>query len=231
MFSFFAGYTPAGVTMMTDIEKYLSFVLTMFVAFGITFEVPVIVVVLVRMRVVSRREAARDPSLRDRRRLHRRCDLHAARRDFAADARRAAVAAVRTGIVAGAVRQRARTTRRRGRSGRQVGSDRRCPICSAGFGRLPTVTSTSTGLPSRTSRTLALEPGCNSAMRASSCGTLCVGLPSDVDDDVAHQDPGVFRGSATLHAADHDAFGGSDRQRLREVRVSAAEARCRASRA
>jgi sec-independent protein translocase protein TatC len=53
MFSFFAGYTPAGVTMMTDIEKYLSFVLTMFVAFGITFEVPVIVVVLVRMRVVS----------------------------------------------------------------------------------------------------------------------------------------------------------------------------------
>ena len=53
MFSFFAGYTPAGVTMMTDIEKYLSFVLTMFIAFGITFEVPVIVVVLVRKGVVS----------------------------------------------------------------------------------------------------------------------------------------------------------------------------------
>jgi sec-independent protein translocase protein TatC len=53
MFSFFAGYTPAGVTMMTDIEKYLSFVLTMFLAFGITFEVPVVVVVLVRLRVVS----------------------------------------------------------------------------------------------------------------------------------------------------------------------------------
>ncbi|HEY5307363.1 MAG TPA: twin-arginine translocase subunit TatC [Casimicrobiaceae bacterium] len=53
MFSFFAGYTPAGVTMMTDIEKYLSFVLTMFIAFGITFEVPVVVVVLVRLRVVS----------------------------------------------------------------------------------------------------------------------------------------------------------------------------------
>jgi sec-independent protein translocase protein TatC len=53
MFSFFAGYTPAGVTMMTDIEKYLSFVLTMFIAFGITFEVPVVIVVLVRMRVVG----------------------------------------------------------------------------------------------------------------------------------------------------------------------------------
>src|SRR4029450_1495582 len=52
-FGFFAGYTPAGVTMMTDIDKYLSFVLTMFVAFGITFETPVVVIVLVRFRVVS----------------------------------------------------------------------------------------------------------------------------------------------------------------------------------
>ena len=39
--------------MMTDIDKYLSFVLTMFIAFGITFEVPVIVIVLVRMRIVT----------------------------------------------------------------------------------------------------------------------------------------------------------------------------------
>src|SRR6185437_12599132 len=52
-FGFFAGYTPAGVQMMTDIDKYLSFVLTMFIAFGITFETPVVVVVLVRMKVLS----------------------------------------------------------------------------------------------------------------------------------------------------------------------------------
>jgi len=52
-FGFFAGYTPAGVQMMTDIDKYLSFVLTMFIAFGLTFETPVVVVVLVRMRVVQ----------------------------------------------------------------------------------------------------------------------------------------------------------------------------------
>jgi sec-independent protein translocase protein TatC len=38
---------------MTDIEKYFSFVLTMFLAFGITFEVPVIVIVLVKVGVVS----------------------------------------------------------------------------------------------------------------------------------------------------------------------------------
>jgi sec-independent protein translocase protein TatC len=53
MFSFFAGYAPAGVQMMTDIDKYLSFVLAMFLAFGLTFEVPVVVIVLVRLRVVS----------------------------------------------------------------------------------------------------------------------------------------------------------------------------------
>ena len=53
MFRFFASYTPDGVQMMTDIDKYLSFVLAMFLAFGLTFEVPVVVIVLVRMRVVS----------------------------------------------------------------------------------------------------------------------------------------------------------------------------------
>jgi sec-independent protein translocase protein TatC len=52
-FGFFANYTPKGVQMMTDIDKYLSFVLTMFIAFGITFEVPIVVVVLVRLGVVS----------------------------------------------------------------------------------------------------------------------------------------------------------------------------------
>jgi sec-independent protein translocase protein TatC len=52
-FGFFAGYTPAGVQMMTDIDKYLSFVITMFIAFGLTFEVPVVVIVLVRLGLVS----------------------------------------------------------------------------------------------------------------------------------------------------------------------------------
>ena len=52
-FGFFAGYAPAGVQMMTDIDKYVSFVLTMFVAFGLTFETPVVVIVLVRLRIVS----------------------------------------------------------------------------------------------------------------------------------------------------------------------------------
>lgn len=52
-FGFFAGYAPAGVQMMTDIDKYLSFVLTMFLAFGVTFETPIVVIVLVRLRVVT----------------------------------------------------------------------------------------------------------------------------------------------------------------------------------
>jgi sec-independent protein translocase protein TatC len=52
-FGFFASYAPDGVQMMTDIDKYLSFVLTMFLAFGITFETPVVVVVLVRLGIVG----------------------------------------------------------------------------------------------------------------------------------------------------------------------------------
>ncbi len=53
VFKFMASIAPEGVAWMTDIEKYLSFALTTFVAFGITFEVPVIVIVLVRVGIVS----------------------------------------------------------------------------------------------------------------------------------------------------------------------------------
>ncbi|HYS66208.1 MAG TPA: twin-arginine translocase subunit TatC [Paraburkholderia sp.] len=44
---------PLGAEMTTDIDNYLSFVLTMFVAFGVTFEVPIVVVLLVRMNVLT----------------------------------------------------------------------------------------------------------------------------------------------------------------------------------
>jgi sec-independent protein translocase protein TatC len=53
VFGFMASVAPEGVAWMTDIDKYLSFVLTTFVAFGVTFEVPVVVIVLVRMGMVS----------------------------------------------------------------------------------------------------------------------------------------------------------------------------------
>ena len=53
IFKFLTGMTPAGVTMATDIDKYLSFVLGMFVAFGVTFEVPILVILLNRMGIVS----------------------------------------------------------------------------------------------------------------------------------------------------------------------------------
>lgn len=52
VFVFMAAIAPEGVAWMTDIDKYLSFVLTTFLAFGLTFEVPVVVIVLVRMGVV-----------------------------------------------------------------------------------------------------------------------------------------------------------------------------------
>lgn len=49
VFGFMAKVAPEGVAWMTDIDKYLSFVLSTFVAFGVTFEVPVVVIVLVHM--------------------------------------------------------------------------------------------------------------------------------------------------------------------------------------
>lgn len=53
VFAFINAFAPEGVAVMTDIDKYLSFVLTTFMAFGITFEVPVVVIVLVRAGLVS----------------------------------------------------------------------------------------------------------------------------------------------------------------------------------
>lgn len=55
VFGFMARIAPEGVAWMTDIEKYLSFVMSTFVAFGVAFEVPIIVVVLVMVGVVELR--------------------------------------------------------------------------------------------------------------------------------------------------------------------------------
>jgi len=53
VFKFVAAYTPAGVQMATDIDKYLSFVMTLFLVFGLSFEAPVVEMVLVRLGMVS----------------------------------------------------------------------------------------------------------------------------------------------------------------------------------
>jgi sec-independent protein translocase protein TatC len=47
VFAFFTGTAPDGVSVMTDISRYLDFVLTLFFAFGMAFEVPVFTVLLV----------------------------------------------------------------------------------------------------------------------------------------------------------------------------------------
>lgn len=53
VFHFIQSFAPKSITAAPDIEAYLSFVMTMFLAFGAAFEVPIIVVVLARMGVVS----------------------------------------------------------------------------------------------------------------------------------------------------------------------------------
>jgi sec-independent protein translocase protein TatC len=53
VFKFIQGFAPKSITAAPDIEAYLSFVMTMFIAFGAAFEVPIVVVVLARMGLVS----------------------------------------------------------------------------------------------------------------------------------------------------------------------------------
>ena len=61
VFAFFTAAAPEGVSVMTDISRYLDFVLTLFFAFGAAFEVPVVTVLLVMTGMTT--EAA----LRDKR--------------------------------------------------------------------------------------------------------------------------------------------------------------------
>ena len=53
VFGFLAKVTPKGVAMMTDINAYLDFVLVIFLAFGISFELPVALVILVMLGWVT----------------------------------------------------------------------------------------------------------------------------------------------------------------------------------
>jgi sec-independent protein translocase protein TatC len=53
IFHFFASVTPEGVAMMTDISSYLDFIMTLFFAFGVAFEIPVAVVLLVWIGIVE----------------------------------------------------------------------------------------------------------------------------------------------------------------------------------
>ena len=53
VFRFINDFAPKSITPAPDIEAYFSFVITMFMAFGLTFEIPIVVIILVRAGVVS----------------------------------------------------------------------------------------------------------------------------------------------------------------------------------
>jgi sec-independent protein translocase protein TatC len=53
VFGFMTRVAPEGVAVMTDINRYLDFVITLFLAFGITFEVPIATIILVATGIVS----------------------------------------------------------------------------------------------------------------------------------------------------------------------------------
>jgi sec-independent protein translocase protein TatC len=58
VFGFLTSAAPEGVTVMTDIAKYLDFVLTMFFAFGMAFEVPIVTIVLVWAGIMTPQQLA-----------------------------------------------------------------------------------------------------------------------------------------------------------------------------
>lgn len=53
IFRFINNFAPKSISVAPDIDSYFGFVMTMFIAFGLTFEVPIVVIVLVRMGLVS----------------------------------------------------------------------------------------------------------------------------------------------------------------------------------
>jgi len=59
VFGFFTSASPEGVTVMTDINSYLNFVLKLFFAFGIAFEIPILAVLLIRAGITTADDLAR----------------------------------------------------------------------------------------------------------------------------------------------------------------------------
>lgn len=53
VFKFVNEFAPKSINVAPDIESYFGFVMTLFIAFGVTFEVPIVVIVLVRMGLVT----------------------------------------------------------------------------------------------------------------------------------------------------------------------------------
>jgi len=59
IFAFFTGTAPQGVAVMTDISQYLDFVLTLFFAFGIAFEIPIATILLVAAGITTPKDLGR----------------------------------------------------------------------------------------------------------------------------------------------------------------------------
>ena len=59
IFAFFTASAPEGVSVMTDIARYLDFVILLFLAFGIAFEVPIATILLVAMGLTTPKELAK----------------------------------------------------------------------------------------------------------------------------------------------------------------------------
>ena len=97
VFKFVFNIAPKSISVAPDIENYLNFVLTLFLAFGVTFEVPIVVLVLAHGDRDDR-AARQHPAVLYRGGVRRCRDRHAARRGLPADACNTDVAVVRARV-------------------------------------------------------------------------------------------------------------------------------------
>ena len=112
VFKFINDFAPKSITPAPDIEAYFTFVITMFLAFGVTFEIPIVVIILVRSGVVSVEKLKEVAALRDRRRLRGGGGGDPAGRAVAVHAGGADVPALRGGAVCRPLRRGAPEGRR-----------------------------------------------------------------------------------------------------------------------
>ena len=111
------------VELMPDVEAYLDFVMMLILAFGLTFQLPVILTLLGQMGVVSAQQLQKWPPLCHCRRLRSSCRHHPTRPDFHAGHGGATGPALRTGRDRGINPRKASCC---GRCGKRVGQQGRC---------------------------------------------------------------------------------------------------------
>jgi sec-independent protein translocase protein TatC len=211
MFAFIQGVTPASVSATPDIASYVEAILGLYIAFGVAFQVPIVVVLLARMNIVSIEK------LKEFRGYFIVLSFVIAAVITPPDVISQLALAIpmcllyEAGIWAQAVHQ-AHARRRKSRPATpspESGGGRRRPGywfgARCGRGRTPGATSMSSGWSRRCTRKRAATPGLRAATAVSSSDTLHDFPVRHCGDHVTRPDAGLGRRAVLQHAGNDDA--------------------------